>query len=126
MWPGGSLREIRTGTMDFYGSMLLGSAFVVWCLANGWYTGAVAAFLGLNLTVDIQFGVVGLHLYSTDIRLNVTEIIAARVLVPLAVAATGVLVACDYVTAAKWVMTAAFTADCAARYFLLRRIKKRI
>lgn len=126
MWWRGGLREIRTGTMDFYGSMLLKAAFVVCCLAHGWYAGALAAFLGLNLTVDIQFGVVGLHLYSTDIRLCVPEIIAVRVSVPLAVTATGVLVACSYVDAAKWVMAAALTADCAARYFLLRRIRKRI
>lgn len=126
MWPYGGLREIRTGTMDFYGSMLLKSAFVVWSLAEGWHIGALAAFLGLNLTVDIQFSVVGLHLYSTDIRLSVPEIIAVRVLVPLAVAAMGVLAACGCIAPAKWVMTAAFTADCAARYFLLRRIKKRI
>ena len=126
MWPYGGLREIRTGTMDFYGSMLLKSAFVVWSLAEGWHIGALAAFLGLNLTVDIQFGVVGLHLYSTDIRLKESEIFAVKVLMPLSVAATGVLIACSYVDAAKWVMTAAFTADCAARYFLLRRIKKRI
>lgn len=125
MWWRGGLREIRTGTMDFYGSMLLKSAFVVCCLARGWYAGALAAFLGLNLTVDIQFGVIGLHLYSTDIKLSVPEIIAVRVSVPLSVAATGVLVACSYVDAAKWVMSAALTADCAARYFLLRRIKKR-
>lgn len=126
MWWRGGLREIRTGTMDFYGSMLLKSAFVVWCLAQGWYAGALAAFLGLNLTVDIQFGVVGLHLYSTDIRLSMPEIIAVRVSVPLAVSATGLLAACGYDAAAKWILTAALTADCAARYFLLRRIRKRI
>lgn len=95
-------------------------------LAQGWYAGALAAFLGLNLTVDIQFGVVGLHLYSTDIRLSMPEIIAVRVSVPLAVSATGLLAACGYDAAAKWILTAALTADCAARYFLLRRIRKRI